>query len=100
MARGIPTFSNEGPLGFHIRGSARKEVDATERWSDGGYFIKNGSYTIFSQYRVVDFGLNSGDTIVENEKYFVDIEILDLADSKAYTAIVAGATMLMAVLAF
>ena len=98
MARGKPTFSDKGPLDFHIRGSARKEVDTTERWSDGGYFIKNGSYTIFSFYSVLDFGLDSDDTIIK--RYFVDIEILDLADSKAYTVIAAGATMLMAVLAF
>ena len=76
-----------------ILGSAKRPLDVE------GYELKLGAYTLYSHYKI------KHDTAFDKEEdqtwsYFNKIELMDTSESGAFTALAAGATMLMAALAF
>ena len=83
-------------LGYvSIVGSAKRPL-AVE-----GYELKLGAYTLYSQYKIShhpDWSPDKEDD--QTWQYFDQIELMDTSSSGAFTALAAGATMLMAALAF
>ena len=78
-----------------ILGSAKRPLDVE------GYELKLGAYTLYSHYRIAhnpDYSPDKEDD--QTWQYFNKIELMDTSESGAFTALAAGATMLMAALAF